>query len=95
MAEDRNEVIAIIAKKLQTEKMTQAQWKTVLDAVANRFTPTDKVQLVQFLINGDIEEAGRLLHVAIQAEVLAIATAEAEALMADDALTLEDLLRVL
>lgn len=95
MAVDRAEVIAEITRRLRKEKLSEAQWATVQAAIANRFTPTTKQQLVDLLIAGDIEEVGRLVHTAIQAEVDSIALAEAEALMADDTLVLADLLRIL
>lgn len=95
MAENRADVIAFVAKRLLKERIEAAVWSDLISAVQNQFDAQARAQLLAYLKNRDFQDAGQMLGKALLDEMTAAATAEANSLMADDNLTLADLLRIL
>ena len=86
----REELIQIIAKKLHAKNKGNGTWSDLVSGV-QKMTQQERAQLVSKLGNGHYDHAGKMLARALNDEVMIKSQAEAEAMLADDTLSLAEL----
>lgn len=94
MADTREEVLSILTGRLLTKHRSEATWSEIIAAVQNQLDAQGRVTFADAIRQGNYQDAGELIGAALEAELLTNATAEATAMLADDNLTLTNLLRV-
>jgi hypothetical protein len=94
MALTKDEIKARIVPKLAQQARAVLTWGQIKDAV-NAAGAAAKAEIVQAVVDGNARQVGTLMISLATAHLQTLAAAEANTLLADDALTLAELERVL
>jgi len=88
------EMIAVIAKRLESKVASEFGWPDLVASVQNG-TPQDKARIVAGVQSGSAQAVGAAILELSRAKIKAEALAEATTMLADDSLDLTELDRML